>query len=324
VKIIVQIRNKVGERIERFVVTERGITIGRGWDNDVIIQDKYVDEHHLTLCNSESVESTRANKLVVSEQGTSNGTRIAGQHIVGEKIEVGFGEPVYIGDTKICFFDPAQTVDKAVIKPSWVAVHEKLTSNAALALLTFATLVLSLLNEKVFSSEKFDVSDGIESGFSVLVVLLLWSMLFGFISKVIRGESNLRMHWVIGCIAVLVLELISLLVDITLFNLQSPTFGKALSSIIYGAFSLVLIVSAFTYSTFLSKKAKWLSAFCIVVVSIGIVHSKYFLKEEHELWNSGTQTEKATYPPAFLFREPVELDQYMLDAERLFEFETDA
>jgi pSer/pThr/pTyr-binding forkhead associated (FHA) protein len=55
----------------------REITIGRGQDNDITINDSSVSRHHATIIQSSS-------GIVVNDNGSSNGTFINGNRIQGE------------------------------------------------------------------------------------------------------------------------------------------------------------------------------------------------------------------------------------------------
>ena len=57
----------------------REITIGRGQDNDITINDASVSRHHATIIQSSS-------GIVINDNGSSNGTFINGNRINQETV----------------------------------------------------------------------------------------------------------------------------------------------------------------------------------------------------------------------------------------------
>src|ERR1044072_3577600 len=77
----------------RFQIAAAEVRIGRGYDNDVIIDDPYVAAQHLRVFRDE------AGQLVAEDLGTTNGTFLDGSRTRLARIAVHGAQPIRIGQT---------------------------------------------------------------------------------------------------------------------------------------------------------------------------------------------------------------------------------
>lgn len=313
-KLVVQISDKHGERLQRLDSNLTKIKFGRGWDNDVIIQDKYVDPHHFNL----QIEDGAARLI---QTGTTNGTQIEGNSLEREVVDYRYGDSVKIGDTRLKIFDSSQPVVPTTQRSPWFFRVQQIRSGYGLAGLTVMAVITAVLFAWGFETEPFTRSVAMVEVFSTLLVLLMWSLACGFISKLVRHESNFFIHWAIGCIGFVTLHVVSLLVNITRFNLQQQLAGEIVASLAYGLIGTMLLYAVFSYTTFWQPRLRMLWSGSCVLAVLAVAYSSYYLQEDHERWSARTNTEQATYPPALLVRSDVTVEQYVQELESLFDFE---
>jgi hypothetical protein len=78
---------------ERTVVLDgTALTIGRAPDNDLVLADPGVSRHHARITG-------RAGRLVLADQGSTNGTIVNGARVT--EIVLGFGDELALGTTRI-------------------------------------------------------------------------------------------------------------------------------------------------------------------------------------------------------------------------------
>ena len=80
-----------GSKTKLFRLFKKLITIGRGADNDIVINHPQVSSRHALLHNV-------GGRLFIEDRGSANGTYVQGHRIApGQKIPVQSGEKIYIG-----------------------------------------------------------------------------------------------------------------------------------------------------------------------------------------------------------------------------------
>lgn len=312
---VIQIHDKGGVRIEKVSIGRGGLTIGRAWSSDVILQDKYVDPDHVTLSVGDG------GVILVADLATTNGSSVAGKRLSGEAKPYRLGDVIKIGDTNIRVFDQSAGVAATSLRSGWYLLAEKFNSGATITALTLLTLAFAALVDWLFAAKPLNAGDILISVFALLVGLLLCALVLGFIAKLIRGESGLRSLWVLGCISILLLNVISLLLMVTRFNLQNVDVAHWLSVIGFGALSVWGLVGLFSYMSYLGTRNKWICSILIVLSVFAFIRSDEWLKEDHELWNAYSRTEEITLPPALLFKDRVSADEYQQETDLLFDFE---
>lgn len=314
--LVVQINHKHHQRFERVSLSSKtGLTIGRAWNSDVVLQDSYVDADHLSLSINDDGD------IILSDQASVNGSMLNGKPVQQGGQAYRLGEQIIVGDTRITIVDVAVGVEPAALRSAWFGLHKHFSSLSSFIGLTVFSLLLAIALFWAFSTKPYGLPEAAVSLFSCLLILLVWSMFFGFISKLVRGQSNFKMHWVLACLGVVFSVIAGVVLDIFRFNLQSLVVGDILSSAVYFIFGVLFVFATLSYSTYLTSSRKWIWSALSMLVIFGSVHSDAFLKKEHELWRSQTQTEQSTLPAALLVRRAVTIDQYFDDANAVFEFD---
>ena len=311
--LIVQVSGKHDRYIERVRLGSDGISIGRAWNSDIIIQDKYVDAEQLKIHLDEQ------GALSIEDLSSTNRSLLADKPFTNSVQSYHWGDEIHIGDTRLRIFDTSSEVAQTANRSAWYSLLEPFQSGHAAALIGVIAALLYTFNFWAFSVKPFVFFDFVVRFVTVIVTLFAWTLIVGSISKLVRGQANMREHWVLACLAAIVIVVIGFLVSMVRFNIQSPDVGQWLSSVTYAGIGIAFIYALLTYSSHLGSRAKWFWSLLLVGGMVANIYSDSFLKKEHELWSNQSATEEATFPPALMFREPIGLDQYFADTEYLFD-----
>jgi len=312
---VVKISDKGGERLERVRLVGNSLSIGRAWGSDVVLQDKFIDANHLKLTLEEG------GVMVLADLASTNGSLVAGKQIRGEASAYRLGDPVQLGDTRLTIFDQSVGVEAASIRSSWFLMADKFKSFPALVVLTLLALAVSIFSEWLLSKQPLDMGMVTISLVLVLVILVLFSVILGFISKLIRGESNIRALWVLTCIGIIVLEIVYFVLLVIRFNMQDLDVANNLGALIFSLIACWLMVGIFTYTSHVTTRYKWLWSLLIVITIYGFYRSDDLMKKDHQKWSASVNTEDTTLPPAFLWCDSVSLEEYQQQTDKLFEFD---
>ncbi|WP_224240893.1 FHA domain-containing protein [Hyalangium gracile] len=180
-------------RLERFPVT-----VGRGYSNDVILDDPKVSPVHLRI------ERTEEGGLVVRDLGSRNGTfRLEPWARLAEMVLVQDAR-VMVGDTVLRFRGRGYAVPEALEAEAPVGPRQRLferprTFLAALGAAMLASLLASYLTS-------YDKPDWGELLFSMLLptaLTLAWAGGWSIASRIARRQFHFRAHGAIGSLVLL-------------------------------------------------------------------------------------------------------------------------
>ena len=79
-------------RTRQVVIEARGLTIGRGEDNDLVTRDVRVSRHHGRIAG-------RRGTLVYEDLGSTNGSKVNGEPVT--EVVLGAGDRLEVGDTAL-------------------------------------------------------------------------------------------------------------------------------------------------------------------------------------------------------------------------------
>lgn len=315
-KLIVRITDKSGSRIERHTLGNVPLTVGRAWDNDVILQDPFVDADHLAVRLFSSGDD--AGGIAIDELQTTNGTVVANKSIAGDGNRYRIGDQLRVGDTSLEILDASIAVEKTTVRSFWFFMRERFHSLTSLVWLTLVTLAVVVCDTQLRTAEPIKWSNGLLTISLTLLFLFIWSLLFGFVSKLLRGESNIRAHWALVCVAIMVVTMLAWVLTAISFNLQAVDLSRAMIALVMGAVAVLFFYALLTYATHLSSRTKSSCSVIVVLAIIATTYSDALLKEPHQRWTAQARTETANLPPTFKLRSANDLDQYMQEASALF------
>jgi len=173
--------------IARFRFEKDEIRIGRGYDNDVIVDDPYVSPSHLRITRSEA-------GLVADDAGTPNGTFVNGGKSKIGRLLLNGGEPIRIGRTFIRvrggdFKVPAERID----------VPSNGAGTLPLALLSGAGVIAL----EVMSSWFSEISEPKLSHYltplsNVALLALIWIGGWTVLCRIFSGQARFERNLLIG------------------------------------------------------------------------------------------------------------------------------
>ena len=276
--------------IARFRFEKDEIRIGRGYDNDVIVDDPYVSPSHLRITRSEA-------GLVADDAGTPNGTFVNGGKSKIGRLLLNGGEPIRIGRTFIRvrggdFKVPAERID--------------VTSNGA------GTLPLALLSGagvialEVMSSWFSEISEPKLSHYltplsNVALLALIWIGGWTVLCRIFSGQARFERNLLIGLAG---LFSYSFYTELSQFAAYALTWRSAVS------YDYIAMWSAIAAATFFHLREIGPSGLRVKAVSVAallaIVIIVQTLKQSDLTADFGRQTTARRLMPPFLRIAPVQ------------------
>ena len=178
------------------------LAIGRAFDNDIILDDPYVDPHHGQLL----VSSTGG--WTYQDLGSENGSKLGKQSVTNTAVQS--TDVLVLGKTQLQLFNASHVVAPTLSLHNLRQRLLNFNSLAATTTVLSVSVVLLALNMYLnYTGEEIRIGRlvGIFVGAFVVpfVIAAAWSLL----SKVLRGRSHFRSVVNVTFIALMALELVS-------------------------------------------------------------------------------------------------------------------
>lgn len=195
-------------------------SIGRGYDNDIILDDPHVCARHLVIDGDESGWQVRDDDSVNGVQGND-----------GERADyhVSSGDEIVIGRTHLRFFAPDHPVDAAR------RLHDRsnildglLVMGGILGLLSVMMLVFAF-NDYLTIEREVQVEKLIVGTLPVVVAVLIWAGGWSLLAYIVRRHLYFYYFLSISVVYVLLDLILEILIRLVAFNIINSWIIEALS-----------------------------------------------------------------------------------------------
>jgi hypothetical protein len=170
------------------------VHIGRGYDNDIVLDDPFVAARHLRLTQQAD------GAWLAEDLGSVNGVYLRGRSHASAKL-VFDDEPLRIGNTWLRVRNAAQAVPPerplAADSPQW----------ALTLALPLAVAALSLLDSWLAQTDRPRWGHALTGALTPVALLMLWSGAWGVVSRAFSGAAHFRRHLLVASVTVLAISL---------------------------------------------------------------------------------------------------------------------
>lgn len=266
---VVEVLDRGGKVVQRVEVDQSDLTIGRGYDNDIILDDPYVCLEHASV----KVED---GKLLVNDLDSVNGISQNKYHFRGQQIKLSSNETFRIGHTTLRYrsantlLQPTK-VDRHIRNSFWSLHNPVLVFSAALILIGF------ILIETIFSQvEETDVVKVLADVLPAMMTITGWAGLWALLGKIMIDRFSFVTHLGIFSVANIGFYICSMILGYICYafgldNLYSILFVMAVAVI-----AIWMLYTHLGYSTKMSFRS--MLATSIVLTLIGV--SFYILQAQ--------------------------------------------
>jgi len=268
-KLVLEITSHAGDgSIAHRSVETFPATLGRGYHNDIIINDPHVSAQHLRI-------DFDGQQFSIHDLGSENGLSVNEQLHKSAGATLKSGDTVRAGRTIIRVFDPAHPVPPAQrlqrANPFLLWLARPVTVWAAFAL----ALAITVARE-YFSSFQFDAAMDMGSVALVCaIVIILWSALWGVAGKLVRHKSRFRSHVALMSLFIVAVALLDTAQAYVDFLGTGKTFADLFMNASNACLALALLYGSLTLATDMSQKKRrlWVGFFAAGAILIGVATS---------------------------------------------------
>lgn len=208
----VEVLDRHGEVRARTRIRDEVFTIGRAYDNDLIIDDPYVAAHHLRI------EAAEDGALQAVDLGSRNGLHLLGppRRVPRARIEPDL--KVRIGHTQLRFRDAQFAVGPELeARPARRALRQGLAFH--LVLLATAALVFGDVHVSTF--DQTPPAQTVASVLALLLAAFAWAGTWAFFGRLATRHANFYAHGIVALLGIAALTVVYELLGYLAFAFSS-------------------------------------------------------------------------------------------------------
>lgn len=262
---VVEIRGRGGQLLERFRSDAAQISIGRAFDNELIVEDQYVSPHHLTLVKA-------GDGWLINDHGSLNGYEHGTRR--GKDGEfVKSGDRLRIGHTELHVFCERHAVPEALPVDGSEVRLARLGRHSVWPLLLLASLAVFLAQAYLGSFHEFrwlpSLGEQINWIFGVGIIAAFWAL----VGRLLRHRAAFLAHLSIWSLYGICAVLASWFASIAGYNISSGLVFAALDQALSFGLQVVALWASLLLATTLHRNWRLGCAVCVsaAFLAIGLI-----------------------------------------------------
>ncbi|AWB67193.1 hypothetical protein C2869_12440 [Saccharobesus litoralis] len=308
--IIVQLLARNGKVASQIKLEKNVVQLGRGFDNDVIIDDPHVCAEHAQIQVSED------GILSISDLGSINRVYDKQKQPVGLYKTFNSGAIFYLGKQKIQVFDSAHPVAETVAMTWYENVADWFSTKRTVFLLYLVTLLLTGFSQYFTTTVEFEAKQLVEPLIVTSLAMLAWPIFWSVIALFYRHEARFWAHLSTFLSIMLIGELASMLARVVGFNAGGAS-GYQLELL----FGFILSVVAIRFSLYLfNQKSGFRPIFTSATLTValyGTMLGAWHAKQPD--FSQYPDYAANVLPSLFLFDSGKPIDDYLAGSQTIFD-----
>lgn len=277
------------------------VTIGRGYDNDVVVDDPFVSARHLRLRRDEQ------GRLVAEDLGSANGLFTERGRKRQAAIVLDGDQPIRIGHTLLRVRDPSHQVAPERVAPR----------GAHTWLITLGLVLLLAGMESTFVWMR-DTGDPtavryVKALLPLALVLVVWSTFWSILSRIFAGQARFERNLLLTTLGIMAYSLLN---EITMFA------GFSLSWRLPGTYEyvgvwLLLAGLCFLHLRAMGPARSWLKAGVVGLVAlVAIAVQTVTIADGNPLFDRQA-TARPLLPPVFRLTSLHPPDRFLAEIDKV-------
>ncbi|SEA45568.1 FHA domain-containing protein [Microbulbifer marinus] len=316
--LIIEELNRAHRVQARYRMEGEHFTLGRGYDNDVILEDVHADARHAEIRRDED------GSYYLHDLSSVNGTQLLGntrdKSVKFDEIserKVATGDLVQCGKTHLRLIDSDADMAEAVPLHSLESFFEGLSHPAgAIGLLLTVGLATLLISYLGYAREyEWTIVVNLMAG--SLIGLLIYAGAWAFVGRVVRHETHFFAHLSIAALGALIYNAWEWFSSLLNYNFALGRLIEVFDFLVLAAIFPAMLWCACYLATNISRGWRWAVALVIPWGFLGIG-----LAEELADMNDFTDIPEISTELKYdnlLLRDPVPMEQFIASAPALFD-----
>ncbi len=299
----IEILDKSGAVASRQRIQADAVTIGRGYGNDIVIDDVFVAPAHLRI----AFDAEGA--LCLEDLGTQNGTFDVIRQANVNHLLVGDEASIRIGHTGLRIRRASFEVAPALsMTTAYAPLGAMGYGNAALFMMA-AFIVAIMLSTWLAQTSEFKLATYLPGAVVMPMVVLGWAGIWTLLTRLVTARGQFFRHVAIAFAFMVALFIVDIVTDFATYSFAWTSLQKWVPPLLWGMFGILCFahIRAIT-----PKHSRLVGAIvgALVVVAIGVHVS---LRAESEKVQPQRISAKLM-PPFLLMKSPVAPETFFKDA----------
>jgi hypothetical protein len=313
-ELIIQELNPRNRVVRTYTFDVLPVSIGRGYDNDLILTDAYVCPGHATIYQTET-------GWQIEDKASRNGVYIKNRkEIVAGHAPLTSGDLLVLGRTRLRVL----SADHPVPESKKIQFTKQTRGRHQLPLLAWSFTLLCVwmivwdfyldLGDENLSEELFQAIIAI---MVILGLVLIWSAGWSFVGRVLKNKPNFHYHLLLAVSGLIAIELSLYANNFIGYN----TCNAALRELI-GTLSPIIIIGAlFALSIRAATRLPGLQIHLISAVIVMLFASVFIFAQinSRSKFSSSPEFDAVLYTPWAQIVKSESIDQFIETNERLFQ-----
>ena len=236
-EIVVEIVNRAHKTIERHRYTGP-VSIGRAFDNDLILSDTHVSPHHAVI------REDAQGRWYVQDLDSKNGIYVSSHQKASSQLYVESGDEFVIGKVHLRVFALDHPVSETIGLSGWESFIYWM-SQPYYFLLFFAVALLFFSGVEYSETyNKFTPSDFFIDASIIPIIALVWAGIWAAVGRILRHETRFMAQSIVALSYLIVVTILDYVLDIVAFNVPNHVLIVTLKNFTQG----VLLVLLFSFN----------------------------------------------------------------------------
>ncbi|MEM8843750.1 MAG: FHA domain-containing protein [Pseudomonadota bacterium] len=306
--IIIEVVAVSGKVLERHRLDQKEITIGRAYDNHLILSDNTIDAHHAVISETDD-------GIFINDLNSINGLRYKHDRIKESK-QINSGDELLLGKTHLRVFATNHAVAEAVsIGRQNQILNTFSQPSVAIISLLFLSLLVSL---EAWSSSiaEFKLREYIEAVFVIDAIVIIYALIWGIVGKIVKHAMYFKTQLSLISLYMILSYFMQFIYDLLLFNTLNYIFVTVVTVILEIVLLNYLLWLSLEFSTNLSNIKKWF--FSLLVAISLILLSMYTEIINHTEFSVSPSLIQKILPPILRMVPSKTIEEFIEESSDIF------
>lgn len=268
-KLIIQNANRHSSLTEYVKSTGEVMTLGRGFNNDIILSDHYIAPQQLRFYFEDEFW-----KLKILD---FTNTVLVNDKPVVEDITISHGDKLTVGRTHLVMLLSDHSIERTrkLVVSNWM--NDKSHRRALPFVMLFIASLAAVFTDYQAIAGKIRWGQLVSSGLSYAIVITLWASSWALVGRLIRHKPNFREQLFYTALMGSLLSLGVLFEGYAEYTLNSKIFGLIIEWVFLFVILGTLLKYNLSYSTILKRRG-WIS-YSVVALLLAVTFSLQHLQQ---------------------------------------------
>jgi len=308
-KIILEEVNRLGHVTGRHVFDHFPLSIGRGYQNDLIIDDPFVSAQHVVINETE-------NGWHVEDRQSENGIKYRFHSTQSHLNHLNSGDEIILGRTRLRLLSPWHPVPKTSLLPTKSSISKMLAYPTVTIGVIAVAIIILLIDAQLSTAIKTGAEKLLASILPPFLFALFWAGFWTFVGRVITHRASFIPHFVAAILVFIISTSTATLSEYITYNLHTTLPATLIEFIIIGFTLAGLLYVNLSNSTNLNRYSTLVTSHSVAwtVLLLGLF-MQYVNKPD---FSHSPDYASDLKPPFAKVTRSQSLEDFIKDSEEIF------